>query len=158
MLDPEALLEVANTLYCAGLNPEHTASAACLRRSVSTAYYAVFHSVLRAGAARLVGPAGERRPAYAILYRKLAKARLDVAFQKQSGLASVAPETRDFASLFIKLQEARVSADYDPGLAVEPSTALELLGSARIAIAAFARILHGEQADLLALMLVAPRP
>jgi hypothetical protein len=40
-----------------------------LRRAVSTAYYAVFHTILRAAALRFMGAGQENAAGYAILYR-----------------------------------------------------------------------------------------
>src|SRR5258708_2364680 len=40
-----------------------------LRRAVSTAYYALFHKVLRSAAQRFMGPDQERRAGFTILYR-----------------------------------------------------------------------------------------
>jgi hypothetical protein len=51
-------------------------SEAQLRRAVSTAYYALFHNVLRAGAQRFMGPVSEIKPGYTLIYRGFTHGRM----------------------------------------------------------------------------------
>jgi hypothetical protein len=140
-----------------------------MRRAVSTAYYALFHKVLAAGASRFMGAGTEHSPGYSILYRSFAHGRiktvceaLDVAslgrnLARQLGRNSVSADMREFASHFVSLQNARHTADYDPGAEFARSDVERLLDAAEIAIAAFDRCNPDEQADVLALMLSNPR-
>ena len=140
-----------------------------MRRAVSTAYYALFHNVLAAGASRFMGAGTETSPGYSILYRSFADGRiktvcegLDVAslgrnLARQLGRNSVSADMREFASHFVSLQDARHVADYDPGAEFSPSAVEGLLDAAEIAFAAFDGTDPGKQADVLALMLSNPR-
>ena len=66
MPDPAELLGVAKLLSVTGPAPPTDAQ---LRRAASTAYYAVFHAVLRAAADRFMGAGQASAPGDAILYR-----------------------------------------------------------------------------------------
>ncbi len=73
MLQPSEFLEGARLLATAGAA---SSSDAHLRRSISTAYYALFHTVLTASAARFMGSSEMQRPGYAILYRSFGHGRM----------------------------------------------------------------------------------
>ncbi len=145
------------------------ASDAALRRAVSTAYYAVFHAVLRAAASRFMGPGMHARAGYALLYRSfdhrhmkemceaLKLPTLKQRLQRQLGRRAVSLDMQSFSEDFVALQEARHEADYDPTAQWTPSDALGLIGAAERAIATFHRITPEEQADMLALLMVKPR-
>lgn len=166
MLDPSDLLAVARVLSSAGTAPP---SEAQLRRAVSTAYYALFHRILAAGAERFMGAGLERSAGYALLYRSfnhgrmkavcesLSAATLTGTLRRQLGRTAVGQDTRDFADAFAALQEARHLADYDPRAVFWPSDAVELVQAADYAMAAFDRVASDERADILALMLVNAR-
>ena len=92
-----------------------------LRRAVSAAYYAVFHTLTEAGAARLHTDATTRHLLSRTFDHRTMK---DAArqFANKSGklwlfavatFGSVPQELVRVAELFIKLQEARHQADYD---------------------------------------------
>ena len=167
MPDPAGLLAVARLL----LNPFQgaTPSDAQLRRAVSTAYYAVFHAVVRAGTARFMGADSETSAGYALLYRGfnhgriktvcdgLAAGTMSRSLQQQLGRAHISQGMRDFASAFPALQEARHLADYDASIRFELSDVTALVGAAEAAVAALEQAEPAEKADVLALMLVNPR-
>jgi hypothetical protein len=144
-------------------------SDAQLRRAVSSAYYALFHRVVRAGAQRFMGPGTEARPGYNLIYRGFTHSRLkDVCkrlditplaprMQEQLGRQSVGQDMRDFASGFVALQELRELADYDSQTVFRPSDAIGSVEAADLALLAFDRTAPEEQADVLALMLVNSR-
>ena len=164
--DPPHLIAVARLLLSAGTAPPTEAQ---LRRAVSTAYYALFHKVSRAGADRFMGSDSEARAGYALLYRGFNHGRmrsicksLDVPqfkdeLRRQLGKDAVSQDARDFATDFATLQDARHSADYDPRAAFSPSDVSTLIEMADHGLAAFGRIDLDEQADILALMLVRAR-
>lgn len=167
MPDPADLLAVARLLLSASvLNPP---SEAQLRRAVSTAYYAVFHKVVRAGAERLMGSGSQNTAGYGLIYRSfnhgrmksiceaLNVARLSKTLQQQLGRTVVSPEMRGFAAAFATLQEARHLADYDPSIRLILSDATDFVEAAEAAMATFDAIAPSEQADVLALMLANPR-
>jgi hypothetical protein len=165
MPEPNGLLAVARLLLAT--DPPPTGEA--LRRAASTAYYAVFHMVLRHGAERFMGPGAERSAGYRLLYRGFAHgrmkavcealdaARLSQPLQRQLGRSAMSQAMRDFASAFVALQEIRHRADYDPGAAFDLSDVEETVAMAEIAMSAFETAAAAERADVLALMLLNPR-
>ncbi len=167
MLDPAELLQVARLLSDAAADPEP--SQAQLRRAVSTAYYALFHTVLRAAAQRFAGLGKEDSAAYAILYRSfdhrhmknvcedLQTSTLSAKTRQQLRRNAVSQHTRDFVGNFPDLQEKRHSADYDPTGRLLPSDVAALVDGAEVAIEAFERIDPDERADILALLMVRAR-
>jgi hypothetical protein len=95
-----------------------------LRRAVSTAYYAVFHAVMRAAADTYVGSANKNTSEYELAYRHIDHAGLKSACEtcknQQATIGSqpvqFGPDLRAFAATLIELQGRRHRADYDPGL------------------------------------------
>ena len=95
-----------------------------LRRSVSAAYYALFH-LLTDEASRLLVSGMQREPLRLCLRRAFAHADMKaVAVGFASGTISekirpglngepLQPELRDVAGAFVELQQARHEADYD---------------------------------------------
>jgi hypothetical protein len=165
--DSADLLAVARLLLkSAGAEP---ASEAALRRAVSTAYYAVFHHLLRAAVRRFVGPAGEASAAYGILYRgfdhrrirevceALDSERLSPRYTSKLRRTAMSKEIRDFSDAFPTIQEQRQLADYDPAASFIPAQVATLIDEVEVAISSFDRADPQEQADVLALMLVGTR-
>ncbi len=167
MPDPADLLAVARLLLSAGTTKPP--SEAQLRRAISTAYYALFHKVLRAGAERFMGDGKQRSGGYGLLYRGFNHRRMkDVCesldaptlkrkVQEQLGRPAVSKEMRFFASTFVALQEARHLADHDPSIVFVLSDSADLVDVAGAAMTAFDLVAPDEKADVLALMLVNPR-
>ena len=85
-----------------------------LRRSVSTAYYAMFHALASSNADSLVGtphdPLTER--AWSRVYRGLNHNAARRNLLQDRDLFS--PQVQQFAGAFAQLQDVRHSADYDP--------------------------------------------
>ena len=166
MPNPAGLVAAGRLLLTAGAGPP---SEAQLRRAVSTAYYALFHALLGAGATRFMGPGQQARPGYALLYRGYQHGRmrrvcqdLDVAalrpaVARQLGRSQVGPAMRRVAAAFVALQDARHASDYDPAARFDVADVTAALTEAEDAIAAFTAIPPEDQADILALMLVDPR-
>lgn len=61
--------DASDLLAVARLLAQPPASDTALRRAVSTAYYALFHKLLRDAAQAFIGPGNETTAGYAILYR-----------------------------------------------------------------------------------------
>ena len=115
-MDWQHLIDAARTLAgVSGAAAPGRPRQAMLKRAVSTAYYAMFHSLCESNADALVGasPTGEDVELWTQTYRALdhrpAKDRL-ASYRRQSSL----PEIRDFASVFGRLQADRLDADYNP--------------------------------------------
>ena len=137
-----------------------------LRRAISTAYYAVFHTVLHAAAKRFMGSGSNQSPGYRILYRsfdhaqmakvcgEIRKVTLRDSYRRTLGRTAVSPDACAFANGFLSLQEARHRADYDPGAPAGLSDAMAAITEAEADMAAFHRVPPDEQSDVLALMMV----
>jgi hypothetical protein len=142
------------------------ASAAMLRRPVSTAYYALFHKTSHAAAQRFMGRDQEASAGYALIYRSfdhrhmktvclaLQASTLKERFRNHLRRNAVSQDMRDFAEVFPGLQEGRHLVDYDPSVAF---LAHEVSAQIDSAIAAFDRVDPTELTDVLALMMVRAR-
>ena len=106
------LLQTARTLVSSGKNRPKQSD---LRRSVSTAYYAMFHTLTRCCADLLVGTKKARRSseAWYQVYRSLDHNGTRKAC-KNSKLTKFPTAIQDFADTFVSMQEKRHKADYDP--------------------------------------------
>ena len=87
-----------------------------LRRAVSTTYYALFHCIAASCADMLVGGAGASRsqPAWRQAYRALQHGTARNRCERRGMMEKFPREIRDFAELFVLMQEERHRADYDP--------------------------------------------
>ena len=81
-----------------------------LRRAISTAYYAVFHSLARTAADLIVGT--DRNEAWHQAHRALEHGNAKNACLNQEAMLKFPSEIRDFADAFAILQAARQRADY----------------------------------------------
>lgn len=95
-----------------------------LRRSVSTAYYAMFHALAANGANLLVGGIGASRndEAWRQVYRALEHGAAKNACNDKTRLASFPQGIQDFGNMFVAMQEKRHKADYDPMARFSKST------------------------------------
>lgn len=85
-----------------------------LRRSVSTAYYAMFHALVSSNADCLVGTPHDLLTghAWSRIYRGLSHSPAKRNLLQDQGLFS--PAIRQFTETFAQMQDLRHSADYDP--------------------------------------------
>ena len=162
MLQPSEFLGAAKSLASPQAGAPNDAE---VRRSISTAYYALFHTVLTAGADRLLGPHERGRAGYAIVYRSFehtrmkricedaARSTVSPSLQRQLGRVAFHSSLRDFANAFVLLQASRHAADYDPVIALDQDDALAAIDRAERAIASFAGAPDDERSDLLAAMI-----
>jgi uncharacterized protein (UPF0332 family) len=67
MVDPQELIAVARLLL--GENNRGAPNQTRLRRAISTAYYALFHSIVRSAADAFVGARHRQTPRYETVYR-----------------------------------------------------------------------------------------
>ena len=81
-----------------------------LRRAVSTAYYAVFHSLAYTAANLLIGR--ERTAAWHQVYRALEHGNARSACLNKQAMEGFPNEIEEFALTFVDLQKARHRADY----------------------------------------------
>lgn len=143
------------------------ATEAQLRRAVSTAYYALFHLVLRTAAQNFAGPF--INSVYLWVYRRIEHRRIwDVCkildadtiaapWSERLGFDKPSDDIRAFASGFRALQEGRHEADYNPATLQDPDESRTLVATARDAMAAFARIPEDRQNAILLNILMGSR-
>lgn len=122
---------------------------ASLRRSVSTAYYALFHLLVEDGALVMFG-GGDATELRNVVRRAYGHSTMKQAAKGfASGQPAVAWNTvlrnpsTDLtlvAYTFVELQEARHQADYDPGYRSTRSEARDLLERTESAFAAWKRL------------------
>ena len=120
MIDSWELLRSAAKLLAGA--PAEPPSQSDLRRVVSTAYYALFHRILREGADRLAkaDPDEGGSKAWSLVYRAyshgLMADRCGQIAQPPPPLVSgdFTAATQELANLFRALQRERHQADYDP--------------------------------------------
>ncbi|TXM75773.1 hypothetical protein FV218_08065 [Methylobacterium sp. WL69] len=167
MLDPDELLDVARLLVTQA--PGTVPNQAQIRRSVSTAYYALFHAVLRRAADHLVGADQSHTAAYALVYRAFVHGRMKEVCQVIDKPSLSAPNQeklkrtafgsplRFFATAFVELQDARHRADYDPHAVLGPSDAERACAVARFGLEMLVAADPDERRDVFALMLSAGR-
>ena len=93
----------------AELDPRRSAQAN-LRRAVSTAYFAVFHSLACNAANLLIG--GHRGEAWHQVYRALEHGSARSACRNKDALQKFPHGIRVFAETFVALQDMRHRADY----------------------------------------------
>lgn len=104
-----------------------------LRRSISTAYYALFNVLARNGADLLVGAGAARlSQAWALVYRALDHGFAKKACREVRNL-DFPPEIKNCAIRFVELQEARHKADYDPTARFTRADALHWVNRAEAA-------------------------
>lgn len=164
MLDLLELLGLARSLMA---NPSPTDAE--LRRAVSSLYYAIFHTVLRAAALRFMGPGHEQSPGYTILYRSfdhgymrtvceaLQASTLSRRYRTALNRTAASQGIRDFATAFTEFQDLRHDADYDPAARFLQADVVVLIDEAAVAIVAFDNAPADERTDVLALLMVKPR-
>ncbi len=166
-MNPDHLLDQAERL----LTPTRPGSRrqADLRRAISAAYYAVFHSLLRAAADEFVGTKQRRSARYTLVYRSIdhrTLRELATEARKQQASSKYAPYVPEggfepglvkFSRIVRDLRDKRHAADYDPLARFTPSDAEKVVATARDAM----RLLHeaGEEQRkmYLSLLLCPPR-
>jgi len=128
-----------------------------LRRSVSTAYYALFHQLTDASASFLVSGSGPGRDALRKALRrafahtdmmKLSKSFAGRAPPNawKSAAGSISNDLKFVADAFVEIQQARHEADYDHTRKWTKQQAREVVMRARAAIDAWERVKGGQDA------------
>jgi aminoglycoside phosphotransferase (APT) family kinase protein len=96
---------------------EGRSSSAVRRRAISTAYYAVFHAVVKICADSLLQPGATRdrtSDEYARVYRALEHGTLKNAFAQEKSPLRSRQALRRIGELIVPLRSARFIADYSP--------------------------------------------
>lgn len=156
----EHLFEAARLLAGteAGVSARGRPRQAMLRRSVSTAYYAMFHALCLSNAETLVGafPTGPVADLWMDTYRTVDH-RAAMNRLGQIGQLPQAPDVRTFARLFGGLQEQRIRADYDPQARFARSEVMTLIALAEAATRAFSAASSQARRSLAVYLLVRSR-
>lgn len=129
MIRPRSLLELSRDLAVLDKRRPRQAS---LRRSISTAYYALFHLLIEAATDQLLGSGSkpaqraikgtagrwfthQRMAEICLLFQSAAlPGKLRKALPAEATQAAVSQELQHVARAFVVLQNARHAADYDP--------------------------------------------
>ena len=139
-MNPEDLLSLAAELASGGRGRPQQVR---LRRAVSTIYYALFHALANSCADQIVGRRSQAQTnqAWRQTYRALDHGEVRRKCTQGPGkpiLDNHFPEgIRDFAKQFVKMQEYRHRADYDPFQGFTRSGVEQLLRESRTAIEGF---------------------
>ena len=150
-VNPSELIALARTLIGGVITGEpESATQTELRRAVSCAYYAMFHTLAASNADMLVGASltDQRRWTWQQTYRaadhrptrnKLSRASLGNRFPRS---------VSDFGVVFTEAQQARHSADYDPHSEFHATDVSDLIDRVEIAINTFIQTPNDIRRDL----------
>ena len=165
--EPEHLLDQAARLATPqGAGPPRQVD---LRRAISAAYYAVFHTTLVAAADEFVGRTKRSSKLYALVYRsvdhrtlrdlcvEVKKPNLPARYARYVPASGFGRNIPAFAAAFVELQEKRHSADYDPLLRIRMADALLAIKTARTAVKRFAKAGARRRKTFLTMLLFPPR-
>ena len=134
---------IEQAVFLSQLNLPGAPKQADLRRAVSSAYYALFH-MLTAEAAQCWKHEWQRhRFARIFDHGRMKTCSVRISSRRLSGdtnLEKVALDLKLVAALFIKLQEARHSADYDNSKILGSAQVAELISEATEAMTTWAAI------------------
>jgi len=167
LLNPDHLLDQADRLITppVGGAPRQ----ADLRRAISNAYYAIFHSVIARAADEVVGKTHRAKPRYALVYRSvdhlslrkicevIKKYPLPNKYTTYSPRGGFGSDLIALATAVIDLQEKRHSADYDPLFRVRMSDAVLAVATSRAAIIRFENANRTARKTFLFLLAFSPR-
>ena len=140
-MEPIDLIAVARTLVAGGnaANP-HEATDTELRKAVSCAYYAMFHTLCRAYADLMVGPlVGSQvgRELWNLAYRSIDHGPVRSKCSDTGSMSQFSPGIQGFAARLVDLQRLRHEADYDPGTAFDQTQVTQIIDDAEDALAGF---------------------
>lgn len=140
-----------------------------LRRAISSAYYGLFHFVMRSVADEFVGGGQRNSLRYALVYRSVdhralrdlcgeaVKSTLSAKYKAFVPAGGFDADIQAFARAAIGLQDKRHGADYDPRASFRMSDAKLVILEARNAIARFQRANDELRASFLTLLAFPPR-
>ena len=145
-MNPDDLLTIAESLASGSIGPQRgRPRQAELRRAISAAYYALFHTLASNCADLLVGSRSSTRTkqAWRQLYRALdhgqVKKRCTESRARQV-LRMFPQEIQDFADQFVRMQRERHLADYDPLEHFSRSTVSHHIEETKAAITEFHQV------------------
>jgi hypothetical protein len=112
-----------------------------LKRAISSAYYAMFHALCRTVADGMIGTAGSIRsaPAWRQAYRSVEHGFAKAQCSNGKVMTRFPQEIQDFGNLFVKLQEDRHNADYDPMSRFQRSDVVQIIAAVEETIKLYRR-------------------
>lgn len=143
MIDPQELIDTCHKLVPpAATRPP---SQSDMRRAISTAYYALFHTLAASNAELIAGQPQSNMSSYAWerVYRRLDHGRAQNNLR--GVLGQLSPSEENFARTFIDLQDRRQEADYDPNAPTTQTRTLNIIARADTAIRDFAQLTQEER-------------
>ena len=143
MIDPQELIGTCHKLVPPASTPPP--SQGDMRRAISTAYYALFHTLAASNAELIAGQPQSSISYYAWerVYRRLDHGRAQNNLR--AVLGQLSPSGENFARTFIDLQEQRQEADYNPNARVVRSDTINIIERAQTAIRDFAQLTQEER-------------
>lgn len=107
-----------------------------LKRSISTAYYAMFHALCSICADGFIGTKAANRsdPAWRQTYRSVIHSQAKERCRQCATMQRFPAEIRDFAGEFVTMQEKRHLADYDPVSRFRLNDVIVAIDAAELAI------------------------
>ena len=143
MIDPQELIATCYKLVPPTALPPP--SQADMRRAISTAYYALFHTLAASNAELIAGQPRSSISSYAWerVYRRLDHGRAQNNLR--GVLSQLSQSGENFARTFIDLQDRRQEADYDPNASITRTRTLNIIARADTAIGDFAQLTQEER-------------
>ena len=110
-----------------------------LRRAISAAYYALFHTLALCGANTLVGAARVNRSQseWIQVYRALEHGYARNQCNNRAAMSRFSPAIQDFGDMFSEMQFQRQTADYDPNASFSRPEVMQIVDEATRVIAEF---------------------
>ena len=147
-MNPQDLLRIAEGLARGALGSGRgRPRQAELRRAISAAYYALFHTLALCGASTLVGAARANRSQaeWIQVYRALEHGYARNQCNNRAAMSRFSPAIQNFGDMFSEMQFQRQSADYDPNASFTRSEAVQFVDAAARVIADFENADAGER-------------
>jgi hypothetical protein len=143
MIDPFELIDTCYKLVPQAVTPPP--SQADMRRAISTAYYAAFHTLAASNADLVAGQPQSNMSSYAWerVYRRLDHGRAQNNLR--AALDRLSPTGQSFARTLIDLQDRRQEADYNPNASITRSSTLNIIARAETAIRDLAQLPQDER-------------
>jgi hypothetical protein len=160
--DPDRLFELADEL----INGHK--SETDIRRAIATAYYGVFHFILRQVADTIAGSGNHKTNLYNMVYRSVQHKPLRDLCNQFRG-TTLGPNVKPyspldgfgpivaFAGLIYELYEQRILADYVPFRAFEEGKSRITVGYGREAVKHFKEAKLEQRAAFIALLTIKPK-
>lgn len=139
-MNPQDLLRIAEGLARGAIGGGRgRPRQAELRRAVSASYYALFHTLALNGANTLVGAARANRSQteWVQVYRALEHGYARNQCNNRAAMGRFSSEIQEFGALFVRMQQERQAADYDPNASFFRAKTIELVDEAARVITEF---------------------